>query len=77
MAYTSIPLWYFRTDSNIVVDEKADELRNIYQIFQDWKEQTDNNNKNRLTITCFISNNEATFITSTTGSYPLCNNCRD
>ena len=50
MAYTSIPLWYFRTDSNIVADEKADELRNIYQIFQDWKEQTDNNNKNRLTI---------------------------
>ena len=77
MTTINCPLWYFRSDSNIEIDYTAYLLRHTYNIFQDWKEQTNDSKKNKLTITCFICNNVATFITSTTGSYPLCNNCRD
>ena len=73
----SCSLWYFRSDSNIVEDPEAYALRELFRPFQDWKKETEETKKNRLTVTCFICNSEATFSTSTTGSYPLCNNCRD
>ncbi len=73
----SCPLWYFRSDSNIVEDTEASALRDLFMPFQDWKKETEETKKNRLTVTCFICNSEASFSTSTTGSYPLCNNCRD
>ncbi len=73
----SSSLWYFRSDSNIVEDSEASALRDLFMPFQDWKKETEETKKNRLTVTCFICNSEATFSTSITGSYPLCNNCRD
>lgn len=72
-----MPMWYFRSDSNIVEDTKAMSLRDLFLPFQNWKEETIEERKNRLTITCFNCGNVATFSTGTTGSYPLCNNCRD
>ena len=73
----SCPLWYFRSDSNIVEDLQANALRDIFMPFQSWKKVTKEQHKNRLTITCFICGKEATFSTGTTGSYPLCSNCLD
>ena len=70
-----IPMWFFRSDSNIVKDEHALGLRDIYSGFYDWKRFVETAKNNRLTVTCFICNNEATFSTSITGSYPLCNKC--
>ena len=72
-----MPMWYFRSDSNIVEDPQARALRDLFLPFQSWKEHTKEQRKNRLTITCFNCGNVATFSTGTTGSYPLCNNCRD
>ena len=33
----SCPLWYFRSDSNIVEDPEASALRDLFMPFQDWK----------------------------------------
>ncbi len=76
-AQEHIPMWYFRSDSNIVEDEEAIGLRHIFTPFQDWKNQTHTAKNNTITVTCFICNNEATFSTGITGSYPLCNICQD
>jgi len=73
----SCPLWYFRSDSNIVEDPEAITLRALFLPFQDWKKETEETKKNRLTVPCFICKSEARFSTSTTGSYPLCNNSRE
>ena len=73
----SCNLWYFRSDSNIAEDTKSITLRGLFNPFQNWKTETQENKKNRITVTCFICNSEATFSTSITGSYTLCNNCRD
>jgi hypothetical protein len=73
----SCPLWYLRSDSNIVEDPEAIALQDLFITFQDWKNQTQETNNNSLIVTCFNCNSEAIFSTSTTGSYPLCNNCRD
>ncbi len=73
----SCALWFFRSDSNIVEDTQATHLREVFTPFQDWKAFTKQNKTNRLEITCFNCGNVATYCTSITGSYPLCNNCRD
>ena len=51
-------------------------LRHIFTPFHDWKTQTHDAKNNQLTVTCFICNNEETFTTCITGSYPLCNICQ-
>ena len=76
---TALPLWYLRSDSNIVTDKEAISLRSMSGCVNVFKENTDetnaSNKKTSLTTTCFMCSNEATHSTGTTGSYPLCSSC--
>lgn len=74
---TPCPMWYFRSDSNIIRDDKATSLRTIFSYFQNWKTIVDEAKTDSLVITCFICGNVASFSNSMTGSYPLCTNCLD